>query len=212
MNLIIKELGRLEYDEAQVVQKSFHQQVVNNQNNGILLILELQPVFTIGRFGNEKNILIQTGIPVRRVERGGDVTYHGPGQLVAYPLVSLYKTKIGVRNFIDKLQNVIIRTVRTFGVDCNTKEKCIGVFTGQSKIASIGLAVSKRVTFHGIALNVNNDLTPFTFINPCGFKGLPATSIKDQLKKDVQLEDVIPVFKKEFLNEFRLQSVKSSWS
>ncbi len=208
--LIVFEVGKRSYDCVHQLQKKLHAEVVADPSKSYLIIVEHEPVFTIGKFGDEKNILSHNGIPVRRIERGGDVTYHGPGQLVLYPIVNLFRLKLGIKDFVRKLELCIVKTLAKFGIDSGHKDCCIGVFAGDYKIASLGLAVSRGVTYHGAAINVKTDLTPFSYINPCGFKDLKVTSMKAVLDNQVDLDEVVHVFKQEFAKKFKLNPMTAS--
>ena len=148
-----------------------------------VLMLEHPPVFTLGRRGGLENLivprdrLVQAQIEVAAVERGGLITYHGPGQLVVYPILDLKRSGLGVRELVSRLEAVMIRTAADFGVEAGCDERNRGVWTGGKKLGSIGLAVRHGVSFHGLALNVDIDLTPFSWIHPCGLAGVAMTSL-----------------------------------
>lgn len=162
----------------------------------IILFLEHPPVFTLGRNGGRENLAVSTeflqqqGVSVVQIERGGNITYHGPGQLVAYPILDLTTARLGVRDFVDGLENVMLRTAQQWGVAAAGHPKNRGVWIGRQKLGSIGIAVSKGITFHGLALNVNTDLEPFNWINPCGFHNIQITSIQAQLTREVDMQAV----------------------
>jgi lipoate-protein ligase B len=149
-----------------------------------VLLLEHPPVFTLGRRGGRENLLVseawldRSGIAVVQIERGGDITYHGPGQLVVYPIVHLPSAGLGVVDLVDRLEEVMIRTCADWGVSSGRNELNRGVWVGMKKVGSIGIAVRRGVSFHGLALNVNLDLKPFGWIQPCGLEGVGMTSIQ----------------------------------
>ena len=157
------------------------------------------PVFTLGRRGGRENLLVpeetlrQSGIPIVQVERGGNITYHGPGQLVVYPIVHLPSFGIGVVDMVDRLEEVMIRTCAEWGIRAGRNALNRGVWVGLKKIGAIGIAVRRGVSFHGMALNVNIDLTPFGWIQPCGLKGVGVTSIAQDAGRPVRVEEAVGV-------------------
>lgn len=176
-------------------------QLVNARHDRILetdavLFLEHPPVFTLGRRGNlqslkvPKSFLESQGIPVIPVERGGDMTYHGPGQLVVYPIMDLRASGWGVVDFVEALEGVMIRTLMDWGIKAARNHKNRGVWVGSSKIGSIGIAVRRSISFHGLALNVNTDLEPFNWVHPCGLQGVCMISMKEIMGKELLMEDV----------------------
>ncbi len=162
----------------------------------VLLLLEHPPVFTLGRRGGRENLrvseawLSQSGVSVVPVERGGNITYHGPGQLVAYPIVHLPSSGLGVVELVDRLEEVMIRTCAAWGVSAGRNELNRGAWVGMKKIGSIGIAVRRGVSFHGLALNVNLDLKPFDWIQPCGLEGVGVTSIQAECGHPAGIADV----------------------
>jgi lipoyl(octanoyl) transferase len=164
-----RELGRLSYEEGLTAQKSAHAEVVAN-GKPILLSLEHDPVYTLGRRDMPNQFLSQNemGIPVVKTDRGGEITYHGPGQAVVYILLPLTPFRLSLPDLVFRIEQAIIDVSAGFGVAAERKEGWRGVFVGPQKLASIGLSVHRDVTMHGLAYNVDNDLTPFSKINPCG--------------------------------------------
>jgi lipoate-protein ligase B len=168
-------------------------------DNDVILFVEHPPVFTLGRRGGRENLLVpeetlrQSGIPIVQVERGGNITYHGPGQLVVYPIVHLPSFGIGVVDMVDRLEEVMIRTCAAWGVEAGRNTLNRGAWVGMKKIGSIGIAVRRGVSFHGLALNVNPDLQPFSFIQPCGLKGVGVTSIAQAAGRPVRVEEAVGV-------------------
>jgi lipoate-protein ligase B len=176
-------------------------QLVNARHDRILetdavLFLEHPPVFTLGRRGKleslkvPKSFLESQGIPVIPVERGGDMTYHGPGQLVIYPIMDLRVSGWRVVEFVEALEGVMIRTLMDWGIKAVGNPKNRGVWVGPSKIGSIGIAVRRSISFHGLALNVNTDLEPFNWVHPCGLQGVCMISMKEIMGKEIAMEDV----------------------
>jgi len=190
------DLGRIRYETAWELQRKLHAQRVSGEIPDTLLLLEHEPVFTLGKSGREENVLIpkslleQKGIEFFRVERGGDITYHGPGQLVGYPIFILKERLTGIRRFIEKIEQAVIEALDDYGIKAATRPRNVGVWVDNRKIASVGIAVRQWVTFHGFALNVNTDLEYFKMILPCGLKGVAMTSMQKELGKSVPMSGV----------------------
>jgi len=155
----------------------------------ILLLVEHPHVITMGKSAKPENVLSKT-LPIYEVERGGDVTYHGYGQLVAYPILDLSSRNRDIRQYLRKLERVLIGTLAHFGITAQRIEGRTGVWIGQKKIASIGVAVRSWITFHGFALNVSTDLSYFSKINPCGYDSAIMTSMTEQLGRGVSISEV----------------------
>ena len=152
-------------------------------------MLEHPPIFTLGTAADKQHVLNANNIPVVQSDRGGEVTYHGPGQLVIYFMIDIKKTKLGPKSLVSTLQEFTQSLLKEYAIDSTFIEGAPGVYVGGKKIASIGLRISKGKTYHGISINVDMDLTPFSYINPCGYEGLEVTQIKD-FKKDITLKEV----------------------
>ncbi len=154
--------------------------------DGLLLFLEHPSVFTLGRRGGLENLCVskeyleERNIPMVQVERGGNITYHGPGQLVVYPIVRLRTAHIAVVDFVTRLEEVMCRIAGDWHIAAGRDERNRGVWVGDNKLGSVGINVRRGVTFHGLALNVNTDLTPFRWMNPCGLKGVGITSMEKE--------------------------------
>jgi len=144
-----------------------------------LWMVEHPPVFTQGQAGKAEHVLNPGQIPIIQVDRGGQVTYHGPGQIVIYPLIDLKRHKIGIKALVTGIEEALILTMKDYGVNAQRKEKAPGVYVDNKKIASLGLRVRKGCTFHGLAFNIRMDLEPFLRINPCGFAGLEVTQLSE---------------------------------
>lgn len=144
-----------------------------------LWVVEHTPVFTLGQAGKWEHVLVPGDIPVVPVDRGGQVTYHGPGQIVAYPLIDLRRSGIGVREFVQRIEQAIIDTLAEWNIMAVRKDGAPGVYVAGAKVAAVGLRVRRGCTFHGLAFNVAMDLEPFQRINPCGFQGLTVTQMVD---------------------------------
>jgi lipoyl(octanoyl) transferase len=142
-----------------------------------LWFLEHAPVFTLGLAAEYSHVLAPGEIPVVQVDRGGQVTYHGPGQLVAYTLIDLKRTALTIRDLVSALENAVINTVAEYGIEACSRSDAPGVYVGAAKLASVGLRIRRSCSYHGLALNVDMDLSPFTRINPCGFEGMQMTQL-----------------------------------
>ena len=189
-DLTFKSLGVVNYHETLDLMKSHIQQA--DFNNEIWL-LEHPPIFTLGTAADQNHILDAKDIPVVQSDRGGEVTYHGPGQLVIYFLLDVKKLNFGPKKLVSTIQEFVRNLLADLSIDCNFIEGAPGVYVNQKKIASIGLRISKGKSYHGISINFDMDLSPFKQINPCGYEGLEVTQIKD-LNKDVsklQLEKMV---------------------
>lgn len=155
-----------------------------------LWVVEHPPVFTQGMAGKPEHILVHDEIEVVQIDRGGQVTYHGPGQLVVYTLIDFKRRHITVRELVSRLENSIIATLADYGIAAENDPKRPGVYVNGRKIASLGLRIKQGSVYHGLALNVNMDLTPFTHINPCGYAGLHMTQMADLTEPCPALADV----------------------
>ena len=142
-------------------------------------LTEHPPVYTLGLAGRREHLLRDNGIPTVKVDRGGQVTYHGPGQLVVYPLIDLKRARLGIRDLICSLERSVIETLSGYGVEATTRRGAPGVYVGERKVASVGMRVRRGCTYHGLAFNVSMDLEPFRRINPCGYAGLEVTQLVD---------------------------------
>jgi lipoate-protein ligase B len=162
----------------------------------IVLLLEHPSVFTLGRRGGKENLTVSeafihaSGISIVHVERGGNITYHGPGQLVGYPIIDLHAAGLTVTDYVDALEELMIRTAAHWGVQAVRSPMNHGVWVGARKLGSIGIAVRRGISFHGFALNVNVALDPFRWINPCGLEGIGMTSMAQELSRKLPLEEV----------------------
>ena len=189
-------LGLVGYLEAYKLQTDLLDCRVNRAIGDILLLLEHPPTITIGKSGKPENILAsqtelrERGISLFFIDRGGDVTYHGPGQLVVYPIIDLKKRGSDLYQYIYDLEEVIIRTLGDFGIRAVRDKSHRGVWVADKEMAAIGLRVRRWVTMHGFALNVNTDLAPFSLINPCGFTDRGATSMAVVLAQEIPMAAV----------------------
>ena len=174
----VRRLGRVEYAAAWEAMRRFTEGRGPASADEFWL-LEHPPVYTLGQAGRPEHVLESGGVPVVRSDRGGQVTYHGPGQLVAYLLVDLARRRLGVRRFVELLEDAVLDTLADCGVQGGRRPGAPGVYVDGRKVASIGLRVRHGCTYHGLALNVDLDLAPFARIDPCGYPGLAVTSLRD---------------------------------
>jgi lipoyl(octanoyl) transferase len=197
--LVYQDLGRYDYLPVVSLQEKLVEAKYRKSSSDILLFVEHAHVYTLGRGGHENNVLAPGNVPVYRTSRGGDVTYHGPGQLVIYPIIDLRsKLRRDVHRYVRNLEITAIRTLKDFGLDAMRRPPYTGIWIGNRKIAAIGIAVRRCITFHGIALNVNPDLSYFGGIIPCGLTWAEVTSMQNELGKEPSLEDV----RRRFLDNF----------
>ena len=177
--LKIRQLGTRPYQPVWQAMKSFNEDR-NMQSADELWLLEHPSVFTLGQAGKHEHILNASSIPVVETDRGGQVTYHGPGQIILYVLIDIRRLKLGVRQLVTHLENTVIEVLKSYGVSSQAQPTAPGVYVGEKKIASLGLRIRKGCSYHGLALNVNMNLTPYTYINPCGYAGLQITQTKNE--------------------------------
>lgn len=191
--MIIRNLGLIDYNEACSLQERLARDVAGGNEEETLLLLEHPTVYTIGSGGDEKNIL-DTSIKAIRTNRGGDITYHGPGQIIGYPVIDLSRRGRDLHNYLRFLEEFIMGIAAEFGVSTKRLSGSTGVWCealhNSAKLASIGVGVRRWVTMHGFALNVDIDPAPFALINPCGIAGCPITSLSRELGRVVSMEEV----------------------
>jgi lipoate-protein ligase B len=203
--LWIVDLGTQAYEEAWGLQQRLVRARMEERVPDVLLLLEHDPVFTMGRRGGRENVLLSEealqarGIACVTTERGGDVTYHGPGQLVGYPIVRVPGEGREVKALVRSFEEVLLRTLDRFGVRGRRDPKNPGVWVGAAKIGSIGLAVRNGVSFHGFSLNADMDLAPFSWIHTCGHRNLSITSLGEQVADEVSVREVKEVVASLFL-------------
>jgi len=185
----VKDLGLMAFAEAYSLQEELVAAVLAGTSPETLLLLEHPPVYTLGRSGSLENIL-DPSIETVHINRGGDITYHAPGQLVGYPIISLSQRRRDLRHYLRFLEEVLIQVAADFGVESHRVDGETGVWTEQGKLASIGAGARRWVTMHGFALNVSLDLAGFQSINPCGIVGCTMTSLQDILGRPVSMVEV----------------------
>ena len=177
-SLIVRSLGLQPYEPVFARMKAFNENR-NAETIDEIWYLDHQPVFTQGQAGKVEHLLETGDIPVVQADRGGQVTYHGPGQLIVYLMLDLRRNGLGVRDVVTMMEHGVIATLAHFGVDAYAKPDAPGVYVEQAKVASLGLRVRRGCTFHGLAFNLDMDLSPFLRINPCGYAGMPMTQLVD---------------------------------
>jgi len=208
LNLI--NLGRLDYNIAWNKQK----QAVENRKLGLipdtLFMVEHDPVYTLGKNSDSNNLLQSRDdkIPIFNVERGGDVTFHGPGQLVGYPILDLHFHKLSITWYMRNLEKVLIKTLKEFDINSNTRNGFAGVWVDDYKIAALGVKMSKWVSMHGFALNINNNLQFYDGIIPCGLLQYDIISMKELLKKEIDINKVKKIVLKYFAQIFSFDKVE----
>lgn len=175
----------IDYIKGLKLQNDMHSRVTGGLEDGKFFILEHNPVFTVGKRVTEYSKKIRN-IDVVKINRGGNITYHGPGQLVIYPIINI--KKIGVKKYVYLLEEVIIQLCKRYSITATRNSLNRGVWVNGAKIASVGISIKKGVSIHGIAFNVNNDLTPFSWIDPCGLKGVKITSLEKELNHKINME------------------------
>jgi lipoate-protein ligase B len=197
----IQDLQQLNYKDTLKIQQDLREQIALNKSDDSLIIVEHDHVYTLGKNANPNNIL-NVNCKVVQTDRGGDVTYHGPGQLVIYPIFNLKKKNIGVKSYVQKIEKIIQLTLDDFNIDSHVPFKETGVWTNNKKIASIGIHVSRGVTMHGLAINVTTDLSYFDHIISCGIQGVEMTSIEKELGKKIPMNDIKTAVVKYFNQQF----------
>ncbi|HEV3028177.1 MAG TPA: lipoyl(octanoyl) transferase LipB, partial [Planctomycetota bacterium] len=186
-----RDAGRLSYADGLAVQKETVRRRVAKEIPDTLILVEHPPVITMGKMSKPEHVLTKGGqVEVVQTSRGGDVTYHGPGQIVGYPIVDLTAIHLDLKKYLEKLEEVMIRAVAAYGIPAGRQSGMTGAWVGDRKIGAIGVRVEKWVTSHGFALNANTDLAGFDLIIPCGLRGKGVTSIARELGRDVDLEEL----------------------
>ena len=183
MNIVIKQLGLQPYEATWQAMQDFTDNRTETTADE-LWIVEHPAVFTQGLNGKAEHLLHATDIPIVQTDRGGQITYHGPGQSIVYVLVDLKRAKLGVRALVTALENSIIEYLKQLGIDSSSRADAPGVYVNGKKIASLGLKIRKQRSYHGLALNVSMDLTPFQTVNPCGLQGMLMTQISNYVAQE----------------------------
>ena len=198
----VRELGRQPYEPVWRAMQRFTD-VRDESTTDELWVVEHDPVFTLGQAGKPEHVLAAGDIPVIHVDRGGQVTYHGPGQIVVYPLLDLKRRKLGVREYVHRIEQALIDTLGEWNIQAERRDGAPGVYVADAKVAALGIRVRRGCTFHGLAFNIGMDLEPFHRINPCGYQGLQVTSMGD-LGGPSGMEAVKPVLLAQLARQFGL--------
>ena len=215
-NCSLIDLGVVPYAEALALQRRLAVLRTDGWIEDVVLFVEHPPVVTLGRAGQKAHLrvpessLAALGIEFFEVERGGDMTYHGPGQLVGYPILNLAEHGRDLHRYLRQIEEVLIMTISGFGIAAGRLLGRTGVWVGESKIASLGIHVSRWITRHGFALNVNMDLAPFELIVPCGIQGAKATSMTQELSRPISVREVTAALIERFEIEFGVSLLPTS--
>lgn len=209
-------LGKTDYNYCWDIQKKIHRYKQGNKSNDVIITTEHNHVYTLGKTGTKDHLLLDDGslkyedISFYEIDRGGDLTYHGPGQLVCYPIFDLNNYIPDSHKYLRDLEDVIVKTLKEFGIDSEKDEEYTGVWVGNEKICAIGIKISRWITMHGLALNVNNDLKFFDKIIPCGIFHKGVTSMKKLTDKPVLMNEVISVLIKNMESVFGIKTEEIS--
>ena len=208
MNIL--DLGRMSYNSAWDIQKEYHKKVVSGKEPDTLIIVEHDPVYTLGKSANDNHLLQSASeeIQVFRIERGGDITFHGPGQIVVYPILDLNRFVKSVSWYMRTLEKIIIDTLSDFEIKAGLKDGLTGVWVGNEKIGAQGVRISRWVTMHGLALNVNTDLRYFDGIIPCGIFDYGVTSMEKLMGRKQDINKVKNTIIKYFNNILSYEEVR----
>ncbi len=207
MNTVqVRRLGRASYEPVFADMRTFTN-ARNDQTPDEFWLVEHPPVFTQGQAGKAEHVLMPGSIPVVQSDRGGQVTYHGPGQIVCYLLMDIRRSKFNIRQVVSGIEQAIIGLLETEGVTAVARRDAPGVYVDDRKIASLGLRVRRGCTYHGLALNVDMDLTPFTLINPCGMAGLEVSDMK-MLNIDADINSVMDKLISSLVSQFNYQRIE----
>ena len=205
--LNFRDLGLSPYQQTWDLQKTLQSRRIKNEIEDTVLLVEHEPVYTFGKNADDNHLLqnYPDDVQVFHIERGGDVTFHGPGQLVGYPIIDLHNYKKSISWYMRSLEDVIIDTLDHYGIAASRKEGLTGVWVNDEKIAALGVRISRWVTMHGFALNVNTDLHYYTGIIPCGIFEYGVTSMQKILGKEMEMDEVKYILIEQFQNVFNQQ-------
>lgn len=215
-SLLVADIGRTRYADAWALQKQLWQLRVDRKIEDVLLLTEHEHVYTLGKSGDDNHVIASAGelrasdTEIFHIDRGGDVTYHGPGQIVGYPILDLNQYKPDIHLYLRNIEKVIILSLADYGIHAGREEGLTGVWVDGEKIAAIGVKVSKWITMHGFALNVNTDLNRFERIIPCGIFHKGVTSIQKILGHSIPLEEVHSLLVKNFCDVFGCEQKHTS--
>lgn len=215
---VFEDLGLRDYVQILDLQTTAREKMLQDPELGDRIFFVQHPaVYTLGKRGGRENLVVseqflaEKGIEIVQTARGGNITFHGPGQAVLYPIINLERSKIGVADFVHGLEEIMMRTARQFGVEARRDPQNHGLWVGTQKIGSVGLSIKKGISIHGLALNVCPDLTPFSWINPCGLENLAMTSLEQENKNlafdpKASMEQVKDLFFKFFCEIFNFKT------
>ena len=195
------ELGLTDYGETYRLQQQVASRHKGEMDRDVILINEHHPVFTLGRRGGRENLMVpesflkDRGVQVVHIERGGDITYHGPGQLVIYPILKLREAQLRVAEYVWLLEEIMLRFAAHCGVTAGRDSRNHGIWVKNAKLGSVGIAIRHGISFHGLALNCNLFMEPFSWVNPCGLTGVKMTSLSQETGQDVSLGPLLPVLR-----------------
>ncbi len=211
--LNVVDLGQCDYDTAWNLQKDLHARAAAERGLAYLILVEHPPVITLGRRADRRNVLLspseleKRGVQLREVDRGGDVTYHGPGQLVAYPILQLTGERRDVHAYFRSLEQLVIALLADYGIPAGRHDGLTGVWVGDEKICAMGVAIKRWTTYHGLALNIDPDLTHFRLITPCGISDKGVTSMARLLGRTVPMAEVAEKLVCHFVREFEFEEI-----
>jgi lipoyl(octanoyl) transferase len=205
VSLNIIELGKCSYKISLERQAETHSKVLTQELNDSIIFVEHEPVYTLGKNADQNNILSNypKDVEIYNIDRGGDVTYHGPGQLVGYPIINIKNLKMSIGRYVHTLEEILINTLSNFNISAQRRNKLIGIWVGEEKIGAIGVRIKNDVTMHGFALNVSTDLSYFDGIIPCGIDNCKVTSMEKLLSKNIELKLVKEIIIKEIVKYFK---------
>ena len=208
--LQVQDLGNSSYKRTWELQKELQLQRIENQIDDTLLLVEHDPVYTFGKNTDENHLLqnYPENVKLFHIERGGDITFHGPGQIVGYPIMDLHNYKMSISWYMRALEEVIIRSLDKFGISADRKDGLTGVWVEDEKIAALGVRISRWVTMHGFALNVNTDLTYYDSIIPCGIFDYGITSLEHILGEKQNMSKIKSILSNVFLDVFQLKKME----
>ena len=208
--LQVQDLGNSSYKRTWELQKELQLQRIENQIDDTLLLVEHEPVYTFGKNTDENHLLqnYPENVKLFHIERGGDITFHGPGQIVGYPIIDLHNYKMSISWYMRALEEVIIRSLDKFGISADRKDGLTGVWVEDEKIAALGVRISRWVTMHGFALNVNTDLTYYDSIIPCGIFDYGITSLEHILGEKQNISKIKSILSAVFLDVFQLKEME----
>ncbi len=213
--LLVSDLGTMRYEKAWHLQRQLFEERQRDSKEDILLLVEHPHTYTLGKTANRKNLigsdefLKENNISVFDIDRGGDITYHGPGQIVGYPVLNLANWQKDTGKYLRALEEIIIRVCREYGLECTRKEKYTGVWIEDRKICAIGIKVKNWITMHGFAFNVNTDLKMFGGIIPCGIKDKEVTSLQAELGIEFEIQEVKEKIISQFVNYFKYNNFET---